>query len=87
MFTNKTFASMAAMLGATSILPAMGPTILSEPPLHSAPRRAAKSRSNRMQRTRVGNRCNNAGRNVPHQGAQEIARRLRQITAGQLRVS
>ena len=31
--------------------------------------------------------CNNGGRNIPHQGEREIARRCRQIASGQLTAS
>lgn len=75
--------SLANALSMASLaMPALGHLQMFDadaPPALVATRSAPRGR--RMQRERIGNK---PGKYMPHQGAREMARRVRQITAGQI---
>lgn len=72
---NMAALAMALSAGSVTALPSDNLGLAYKP--HRA--RAFKARGGRMQRERVGNK---PGKYVPHQGAREMARRVRNIALG-----
>ena len=77
--SSVTLASLLAMAAATGISPGPAYDSLNMPSFRPARLRASKARGRRMQRVNFGNP---PGKYVPHQGAREMARRVRQMARG-----
>jgi hypothetical protein len=74
----RSLAASLAVMGSALSLPVMDSSVIGSPtPMRV--RRQSKARGNRFQRQVYGNK---PGRYRPHQGAREMARRVRNIALG-----